>query len=201
MIDRIRHVLAVVAIVVYGPGLLYWFLIHPWARTWRRLGPTTTYLIVFPTLAVIGVMLFQIRGALLGRDFGTNWSLVGLGAILLGVLAWLGFAYGRHMNHLSLTTRMGVPELSSTQSRQTLVRDGLYGIVRHPIYLSGILMGISYALIVNYLGTYVLFVAALPVFYVITVLEERELVDRFGDAYRRYQREVPRLVPHWRKPD
>jgi protein-S-isoprenylcysteine O-methyltransferase Ste14 len=45
----------------------------------------------------------------------------------------------------------------------------------------------------------VLFAAALPVFYAITVLEERELVDRFGERYRRYQREVPRLVPRWRK--
>jgi len=32
-----------------------------------------------------------------------------------------------------------------------------------------------------------------------TVLEERDLVADFGDAYRRYQREVPMLVP-WRRP-
>jgi protein-S-isoprenylcysteine O-methyltransferase Ste14 len=196
--DRIRHVLGVLAIVLYGPGLLYWFLIHPWARRWRRLGPTKTYLIVGPTLAVIGVLLFPIRGPLLGRDLGTNWILIGLGTILLALLAWLGLAYGRHMTHLNLTTRMGIPELSS-QTRQPLVRDGLYGIVRHPVYLSAILWGIPYALIVNYVGTYVLFAAALPVFYAITALEERELVDRFGESYRQYQREVPRLIPRWRK--
>jgi protein-S-isoprenylcysteine O-methyltransferase Ste14 len=153
---------------------------------------------VGPTLAVISVLLFQVRGPLLGRDLGSNWSRIGLGAILFVPLAWLGFAYGLRMNHLNLPTRMGVPELSSTQTPQTLVRDGLYGIVRHPIYLSAILMGISYALIVNYVGTYVLFAAALPVFYAITVLEERELVDRFGESYRRYQQEVPRLMPRWR---
>ena len=198
--DRIRHVLGVLAVVLYGPGLLYWFLIHPWARAWRRLGPTRTYLIVGPTLAGISVLLFPIRGPLLGRDLGTNWILIGLGAILVVLLAWLGLAYGRHMTHLNLTTRIGIPELSS-QTQQTLVRDGLYRIVRHPVYLSAILMGIPYALIVNYVGTYVLFAAALPVFYAITVLEERELVDRFGESYRRYQREVPRLMPRWRKMD
>ena len=196
--DRIRHVLGVLAVVLYGPGLLYWFLIHPWARAWRRLGPTRTYLIVGPTLAGISVLLFPIRGRLLGRDLGTNWILIGLGAILVVLLAWLGLAYGRHMTHLNLTTRIGIPELSS-QTQQTMVRDGLYRIVRHPVYLSAILMGIPYALIVNYVGTYVLFAAALPVFYAITVLEERELVDRFGESYRRYQQEVPRLIPRWRK--
>jgi protein-S-isoprenylcysteine O-methyltransferase Ste14 len=45
----------------------------------------------------------------------------------------------------------------------------------------------------------VLVAAALPVFYAITMLDERELVDRFGGSYRRYQQEVPRLIPRWRK--
>ena len=27
--DRIRHILAVVAFVIHGPGLLFWFLIPP----------------------------------------------------------------------------------------------------------------------------------------------------------------------------
>jgi protein-S-isoprenylcysteine O-methyltransferase Ste14 len=31
------------------------------------------------------------------------------------------------------------------------------------------------------------------------VLEERELLGRFGDAYREYQRDVPRLIPHPRR--
>lgn len=32
-----------------------------------------------------------------------------------------------------------------------------------------------------------------------TVLEERDMVDAFGDTYRRYQRQVPMLIP-WRRP-
>jgi protein-S-isoprenylcysteine O-methyltransferase Ste14 len=76
-----------------------------------------------------------------------------------------------------------------------LVRDGLYGYVRHPIYSFAIAGGIAYALIVNYVGTYILFVAAVPALYAITALEERELTDRFGEPYRQYQRDVPRLLP------
>ena len=70
-------------------------------------------------------------------------------------------------------------------------------MVRHPVYLTAAIAGIPFALVINYAGVYILFASALPVFYLITILEERELIARFGEEYRRYQREVPRLIPRW----
>ena len=197
--DHVRYLLGVLAFIVYAPGLLFWFVIHPWARWWRKLGPPRTYLIVFSTLAAMGVLVFQVRGPLLGRDLGTSWTLIGVSLLFCGIFAWLGLRYARQMGHLSLAIRMGVPELSCAEGRQTLVRDGIYRVVRHPVYLTAAVAGIAFALLVNYLGVYILFVSAFPLLYVITVLEEHELIDRFGEEYRRYQREVPRLIPRWQK--
>ena len=43
---------------------------------------------------------------------------------------------------------------------------------------------------------YVVVIAlTLPGLYLITVLEERELLVRFGDEYRQYQDQVPRFLP------
>jgi len=53
-------------------------------------------------------------------------------------------------------------------------------------------------LIANYLGLYLLMIAMVPPGYCMLVLEERELLNRFGDAYRDYQREVPQLIPRLR---
>ena len=197
--DHVRYLLGVLAFIVYAPGLLFWFVIHPCARWWRKLGPPRTYLIVFSMLAALGVLVFQLRRPLLGRDLGTNWTLIGLGVLFYGMLAWLGSKYARHTSHLSLAMRMGVPELSCAEGRQTLVRDGIYRVVRHPVYLTAAVAGIAFALVVNYLGVYILFVSAFPLLYLITVLEEHELIDRFGEEYRRYQREVPRLIPRLQK--
>ena len=92
---------------------------------------------------------------------------------------------------------MGIPELLRHDGRQTLMREGIYRVVRHPVYVTAAVAGISVALVINYLGVYILFVSALPVLYIITILEERELIARFGEEYRQYQREVPRLIPRW----
>ena len=197
--DHVRYSLGVLVFIVYAPGLLFWFVIHPWVHWWRMLGPPRTYLVVFSMLAVLGVLLFQVRRPLLGRDLGTNWILIGASLLFDGILVWLGLLYGRHMSHLSLAVRMGIPELSGSDRRQTLVREGIYRVVRHPVYLTAAVAGIAFALVVNYLGVYILFVSAFPALYVITVLEEHELIERFGEEYRRYQREVPRLIPRWQK--
>jgi hypothetical protein len=66
VIDRLRYVLAVVAIVSYPPGLLFWFLIHPFAAKWRTVGPLVTYSVVMPVLAIGGALLLRIREGVYG---------------------------------------------------------------------------------------------------------------------------------------
>jgi protein-S-isoprenylcysteine O-methyltransferase Ste14 len=195
VIDRIRYFLGVPMAIMAPLGLLYWFIIHPWARWWRRWGPMRTYLIVLAVLAVLGVLLFQVRGQLLGADLGTNWSLIGIATLLLCLTTWLEFQYWKQ---LSISIIVGIPELSKEQNGK-LLRDGIYGVVRHPRYLSAGIGVIANLLIVNHLGLYILIIAVLPPGFLMLMLEERELVDRFGDSYRDYQRDVPQLIPRLRK--
>jgi len=197
MIDRIRYVLAVLCVITLPPGLLYWFVIHPWARWWRRLGPVRTYAIVLPVMIAFGVFLFRVRARLLGADLGMNWSLIAIGAVLYGLSTWIAF---QHWRHLSIATMIGIPELSpSEQHRGKLLKDGIYQVVRHPRYLSAGLAVIAVALFVDYVGVYVLILLLFPLGYPMLVFEERELVDRFGEEYRQYQREVPRILPRLRR--
>ena len=196
MIDRVRYFLGVVNLVALPPGLLFWIIIHPWARWWRRIGPIRTYLIVVPVSAAFGALLFRFRGALLGTNFGTNWILVAIALVLYGVMTWLELQYWRH---LSIATLVGVPELSPGQRKGRLLQDGIYRMVRHPRYLSAGIGIVANTLFINYAGLYILILLLVPPGYVMLVFEERDLIDRFGEEYRKYQREVPQLVPRWRK--
>jgi protein-S-isoprenylcysteine O-methyltransferase Ste14 len=131
------------------------------------------------------------KGSLLGADLGTNWILIGIALVLLCMMTWLELQYWRL---LSIATVVGIPELSQ-QRKGKLLRDGIYGVVRHPRYLSAGIGLFANTLIINHVGLYLLALLALPADYVLLVLEERELVDRFGESYREYQREVLRLIP------
>ena len=110
-------------------------------------------------------------------------------------MTWLELQYWKQ---LSISTLVGIPELSQ-QPKGRLLREGIYGMVRHPRYLSAGIGIIVNALIVNHVGLYILILLALPPGYLMLVLEERELIDRFGDAYLEYKRDVPRLIPRLRR--
>jgi len=53
------------------------------------------------------------------------------------------------------------------------------------------------ALVCNYLAVYLLLAASVPAFYLVVILEERELRDRFGEQYEQYCLRVPRFVPRF----
>ncbi len=77
-----------------------------------------------------------------------------------------------------------------------MVVQGAYRWVRHPLYLTTLLMIWSFPdLTADRLLFNVLFTAWIIVG---TVLEERDLVAHFGDDYRRHQRRVPMLIPYRR---
>jgi protein-S-isoprenylcysteine O-methyltransferase Ste14 len=77
-----------------------------------------------------------------------------------------------------------------------LKRSGLLGVVRHPMYFA--------LIIALWCDTFTITNIAVNIiltFYVImgTILEEKKLLLEFGDAYIKYQQEVPMLIPFTKK--
>lgn len=194
--DAVRYFIALFLIVAFPAAMSMWFLIHPLAGFWRRRGPTITYLSVVALAGVIGFLVFRFRQPLLRFEFGFSWVLT-VSAILVYVGGVL--LERQYRRHLTIATLLGLPEVSENRP-STLLTEGIYSKIRHPRYL-GLMFEISAtALLVNYLAVYLLVLATVPVLYLTVYLEERELVERFGEAYERYMAEVPRFLPRVRQP-
>lgn len=84
---------------------------------------------------------------------------------------------------------------------QELTRDGPYRMVRHPLYLGSLLIGLGLSLLAQHAlawaGSFAFLYLAfyLPAMYV----EELRLQSLFGAEYQEYLEETPRLLPHLRR--
>ena len=184
--------IALLTVIAVPPFLLLWFMVHPLAPLWRRLGPACTYAAVGSIIAAITLAMYLIRAPLLRIRFGVRWPLVCLAVPCLLAGLYIGL---RRFRLLTPSIMFGLPELSRERGPGRLLTEGIYSQMRHPRYVEVGLVLASMALFCNYLALYVLLVLYAPVIYVVVLLEERELSQRFGDEYQRYSREVPRFLP------
>jgi protein-S-isoprenylcysteine O-methyltransferase Ste14 len=120
---------------------------------------------------------------------------------ILYFLSFAGFIWG--IRALKVFDPYGLrPILGRLRGRKPrpmlFVVRGPYRWVRHPLYLFMILMIWSCP---DLTSDRLLFNGLWTVWIVIgSILEERDLVSEFGDAYREYQRRVPMLIPHRLRP-
>lgn len=194
--DTARWVLGILLVVGMPPAIAFWLVIHPFARWWRQLDVRVTYALLAVFMTGLGVLLFAVREPLLGRNLGTNWLLIGIGGVLYLMSVAVSLLCRRQ---LSLKIFAGVPEVSRAAFPGQLLQEGIYGVIRHPRYLSVILGTIGLALIVGYLGAYIVVVVSLIGLWPLIILEERELASRFGPAYTAYRSRLPALMPRFRR--
>lgn len=188
--DSIRYGLTVLMVITAPPAFAWWLIIHPLAPRLRRLGARPTLLAMAVLYFLMAVGLFSVRNVLVGRDLGWDPGLFAVGVVLYAISLRVEL---RTRRHLKFRTLAGVPELAGESD--LLLQEGIYADIRHPRYLAVLVGLMSYALMVNYTGLYFVALAALPAIALIVALEERELTDRFGDAYVEYKRRVPAFLP------
>ena len=188
-----RYVIGLLVVVTIPPAIAFWYLVHPFAQKWRSWGARWAYPVTFGVMfAMIGALAF-VHEALMGRDLGTSWPLAVVGLLLY---AWSIVLEWQCRKHLTFKILVGVPELSQSAPGK-LLTEGLYGRMRHPRYVA-IFVGVTgWALFANHTGVYLVAAGMIPAFYLLTVMEERELLDRFGAEYAAYRERVPRFIPSW----
>jgi protein-S-isoprenylcysteine O-methyltransferase Ste14 len=194
MPDFVRYLLALLMLMALPCAILYWFLIHPFATFWRRVGGVWANMVCAICLLAVCAAIFVGRDALLNSDWDVQWLLVVAGVVLIATGMYFEF---RCRVYLNLSTLLGAPEKSASQYPGKLLRRGIYSQVRHPRYIAAAFVCMGIALILNYPLLYLFSILFIVMLYPLILVEERELVQRFGEAYRDYARATPRLIPRW----
>ena len=137
-------------------------------------------------------LVFMAGFVLAGLDFRFGWSDVPLPVVIVASLTFL-IGYGlyaevmRENAYLSRTVKV--------EEGQTVISTGLYGIVRHPMYLASVLMFLSIPLVMGSWYALIPF-AFYPLLMVVRILDEEKLLTAELSGYEAYKRKVKfRLIP------
>jgi len=80
-----------------------------------------------------------------------------------------------------------------------VIKKGVFNIVRHPIYLSEILLYLGLLILNSSLAAAVVWIIGIGFLHYISKYEESLLLARFGKEYEQYMKEVPMWIPRLRK--
>ncbi len=79
--------------------------------------------------------------------------------------------------------------------RPTVIRTGVFGLVRHPLYLGSILFYAGLVVLTLSMVSLGIWIVILLFYHFIAKYEEELLRHRFGVEYEKYSSEVPMWVP------
>jgi protein-S-isoprenylcysteine O-methyltransferase Ste14 len=81
-----------------------------------------------------------------------------------------------------------------------VIRKGVFGVIRHPVYLSEILLYLGFLMLSLSMAAAGVWAITILFLHYISKYEEKLLLSRFGDDYTKYIQEVPMWLPRfWKK--
>jgi protein-S-isoprenylcysteine O-methyltransferase Ste14 len=149
----------------------------------HSLGDAGQFILFFLFLAVWITDAFIFKYSTLLNEYIPFYAVrLWLGIIILaiaGYMAWTGMK-------IAFGTERDNPHV---------IRHGVFGVIRHPIYLSEILLYLGLFLLNTSLAAAGVWIIGILFFHYISRYEEKVLLQRYGDEYRQYMKDVPMYFP------
>lgn len=144
-------------------------------------------------VVLLSALMFLAAFIFAGLNFRFGWIIlpawVSYAAAVIFLLAYAMYAEVLRENaYLSRTIEV--------QENQTVIDSGLYGVVRHPMYMSTVLLFLSMPLVLGSLISFVILLAYLPIIAK-RIRNEEQVLEAGLDGYSEYKKRVKyRLLPY-----
>lgn len=186
-----RLLLLVLGLVTLPVGLYHRIR----AETGEKIDRWQEGIVILVGLRLTGLVLFVAGIAWMINPQSMAWS-----ALAIPVwLRWCGFALAAAAGLLWCwtvhTLDKNLTDTVVTRKEHTLVVTGPYRWIRHPFYTSVFVGGLAGSLAIA--NWFILALGAIVCMFLIarTTIEERKLIERFGDDYRELMRRTGRFLP------
>jgi protein-S-isoprenylcysteine O-methyltransferase Ste14 len=149
---------------------------------------------LFSFFGLVAVLFYQfsIRSVLL--FIPPTW-LQYLGALIMGVgVVFMGLMIGKYFMQLS-----GVKWLYKDEVSSKLEVTGVHHYVRHPLYFGTFAFIWGWLLISPYISYFIACVIITVYTMIGLKFEEEKLILEFGDEYLQYKKNVPKIIPKFKK--
>jgi protein-S-isoprenylcysteine O-methyltransferase Ste14 len=172
--------------------LVYWFIAGRNVKATRR---TESFVSLASHVIPLIVAFLLLSPKHLPRNFlgeqivPWNDAFYPIGVVLVAAglffACWARYVLGRNWSGIV-----------TVKDDHELIRTGPYRYVRHPIYTGLLLAFVGCAVAIDeWRGALAVIIAYVSLWRK-SLLEERWMIDTFGDAYRRFRSEVPALIPN-----
>jgi protein-S-isoprenylcysteine O-methyltransferase Ste14 len=180
-------------------GIIAWYVIrYPFERRAKRVRVVGDYRSVSEKVALAAALFgmailpafYVFTGIPQAADYPPRaW------AIVIGILLFVFGLWVFRRSHKDLGRNWSVT--LEIRDRHKLVSAGLYRFIRHPMYASFLLIALAQAfLLPNWVAGMSGLIGFAVLFFMRVHVEERMMLDNFGDEYRAYSSRTKRIIPY-----
>jgi protein-S-isoprenylcysteine O-methyltransferase Ste14 len=188
--------------IAYWAGLIIQLVVRaPFKKTWesgaktiQRISLTENILLGLLTVGNLVVpLVYSVTNWLDFANYNLPTWMGWLGVLLLACGL---FVFAR--SHIDLKSNWS-PSLE-IRADHTLVTNGIYRIIRHPMYASQWIWVIAQILLLqNWLAGPIGLIFFIPFYFLRVQAEEKMMLDTFGEQYRVYMTKTGGVIPRWLK--
>lgn len=140
----------------------------------------------------LSATMFLAAFVLAGLNFRFGWL------VLPEAVSWVGtvvFLLGYALYAEVLRENAWLSRTVEVQENQKVVDTGLYGVVRHPMYMSTLLLFLAMPVVLGSAPSFIVMLAYVPII-VRRIRNEEEVLEKGLEGYAEYRRRVRfRLIP------